>query len=83
MACVLNPALWVWLIIMIGGIAIAKIVIPWIIAFFELPAPLGQVIMIILWIVIACAGVYFLFGLLSCFFGGGGLSLPAFPTQHR
>ncbi len=82
MACILNPALWVYLIILIGGIMIMRIVIPWFVSFFAFPAPIGQVIMIILWIVIACAGVYFLFSLLGCFFSGG-LSLPAFPTQHR
>ena len=82
MSCVLNPAFWVYLVILIGGISIAKIVIPWIISFFGLPDPIGRIIMIILWIVIACAGIYLLFGLLSCFFSGG-LSLPSFPTQHR
>ncbi len=80
MSCILNPAFWVYLIILIGGIAILKIVIPWFISFFELPDPIGRVLMIILWIVIACAGVYFLFGLFSCIFGGG-LSIPTFP--HR
>lgn len=80
MACILNPAFWVYLIVLIGGVAIMRIVIPWIIAFFQLPAPVAQVLMIILWIVIACAGVYFLFGLLSCLFSGGGsLGMPAFP----
>ena len=78
MACVLNPALWVYLIVMIGGIGIAKILIPWAIGFFELPAPLAQILMIVFWIVIACAGIYFLFSLLGCFFSGG-LSLPTFP----
>ena len=82
MSCIANPAFWVYLIVLIGGVAIMKIVIPWFISFFELPDPIGRVLMIILWIVIACAGVYFLFGLFSCFFGGGGLGLPAFPS-HR
>jgi hypothetical protein len=78
MACVLNPALWVYLIVMIGMIMIARIVVPWFVSFFAFPAPIAQVIMIILWIVIACFGVYFLFGLLGCF---GSLNFPAFP--HR
>ena len=76
MSCVLNPQLWIYIIVLIGGISIAKIIIPWAIGFFELPAQIAQVVMIILWIVIACAGVYFLFELLGCFFSGGGLSLP-------
>jgi hypothetical protein len=79
MACVLNPAFWVYIIILIGGIAILKIVFPWFISFFEIPDPLGRILMIILWIVIACAGVYFLFGLFQCIFSGGGGGLPAFP----
>ncbi len=76
MSCVLNPSLWVYLICMIGFIAILKIVFPWFIGFFGIPAPLGQILMIVLWVVIACMGVYFLFELLSCVFGGGGLSFP-------
>lgn len=79
MACVLNPAFWVYLIVLIGGISIIKIIIPWVITFFGLPDPLGRILMIILWIVIACLGVYFLFGLFSCMFSAGGVGLPAFP----
>ena len=81
MSCVLNPALWVYLIVMIGMIMIIRIVIPWFISFFAFTAPIGQVIMIILWIVIACMGVYFLFGLLSCL-GSGGFSFPTVPGSH-
>ena len=79
MSCILNPAFWVYLICMIGFIAILKIVVPWFVTFFELPDPVGRVIMIVLWVVIACLGIYFLFGLLSCMFSGGGIGLPAFP----
>ena len=84
MSCILNPAFWVYLIVMIAMIMIIRIVIPWIIAFFGFPAPIPQVIMIVLWAVIACMGVYFLFGLLSCLFSSGaGLSFPTFPAPHR
>jgi hypothetical protein len=80
MACVLNPAFWVYLIVMIAMIMIIRIVVPWIVGFFGFPAPIPQVIMIVLWAVIACMGVYFLFGLLSCLFSSGaGLSFPTFP----
>jgi len=79
MACILNPAFWVYLVVMIAGIMIMKIVVPWIVGFFEFPGPLAQVIMIILWAVIACMGIYFLFGLLSCLFSGSGFSFPVFP----
>lgn len=79
MACVLNPAFWVYLIVMIAMIMIIRIVVPWIVAFFGFPAPIPQVIMIVLWAVIASMGVFFLFGLLSCLFSGGGLAFPTFP----
>jgi len=66
---------------LIGGIMIIRIVIPWFISFFAFPEPIGQVLNIILWIVIACAGVYFLFALFSCIFAGG-FHLPSF-QPHR
>lgn len=81
MACILNPAFWVYIVVLIAGVAIMRVVIPWIISFFGLPAPVAQVIMIILWAVIACAGIYFLFGLLSCLFGSG-LVFPTFPHSR-
>jgi hypothetical protein len=82
MSCILNPGFWTYIIILIGGIMIIRILIPWIIAFFSLPEPIAQIIMIILWIVIACAGVYFLFELFGCIFGGSGGGL-SFPTIRR
>ncbi len=82
MACIMNPGFWVYLIVLIGMIMIIRLVVPWFVAFFGFPEPIPQVIMIILWIVIACAGVYFLFGLMGCLFSGGGLSFPTFPA-HR
>ena len=78
MSCVLNPAFWVYLIFLIAAIAIIRIAVPWIVAFFGFPDPIPRVIMIILWAVIAAAGVYFLFGLFGCLFSGGGLSM-SFP----
>ncbi len=79
MQCIMNPGFWTYLIVLIGGIMIIRIVFPWIVSFFGFPDPIGRVLMIILWIVIACAGIYFLFALFSCF---GGFSLPTFPA-HR
>ena len=76
MACFLNPAFWTYLIVVIGMVAIARIVFPWIVSFFGFPDPIGRVLMIILWIAIAIVGVYFLFGLIGCF---GSLSIPTFP----
>jgi hypothetical protein len=71
MSCIMNPAFWIYLIVLIGSIMLIRLLVPWFVAFFGFPAPLPQAIMIILWIVIACMGVYFLFGLVSCLFSGG------------
>lgn len=79
MACVLNPAFWVYLICLIGFVMIIRIVVPYVVAFFGFPEPVTSVIRIILWIVIACLGVYFLFGLIGCMFSAGGVGLPSFP----
>jgi hypothetical protein len=48
MQCFTSPDFWVYLIVLIGGIMIIRIVIPWVISFFAFPAPIGQVLMIIL-----------------------------------
>ncbi len=66
MSCILNPGFWTYLIILIASIMIIRIVVPWIVAFFGFPEPIPQVLMIVLWAVIACAGVYFLFALFGC-----------------
>ncbi len=79
MSCIMNPGFWTYLIVLIGGIMIIRIVFPWIISFFEFPDPIGRILMIVLWVVIACAGVIFMFALFSCF---GGVSMPIFPS-HR
>jgi hypothetical protein len=73
MACVLNQAFWIYLICLVGFIMIIRLVVPWMVNFFGFPAPIPQVIMIVLWVVIACAGIYFVFGLFSCLFSGGGV----------
>ena len=65
MACVLNPAFWVYIIVLIGGIMLIRLLVPWFVAFFGF---------------LACAGIYFLSCLLSCLFSSGsGLSFPTFP----
>jgi hypothetical protein len=73
MACFANPAFWVYLVCLIGAIMIIRLVVPWFVAFFGFPEPIPQVISIVLWVVIACMGIYFLFGLFSCLFSGGGI----------
>jgi hypothetical protein len=79
MACFTSPDFWVYIIMLIGGIIIIRKVVPWFISFFAFPEPVGSILMIILWIVIACAGVYLFFSILGCF---GGLHLPTLPA-HR
>jgi hypothetical protein len=81
MACFLNPSLWIYIIVLIALVSIIKIVFPWFVGFFQIPAPLGQILMIVMWAVIAIAGVYFLFQLFSCVFSGGLPSLGA--PLHR
>jgi hypothetical protein len=75
MSCLTNPQLWISIIVLIAIVSIIKIVFPWAIGFFGIPAPLGQILMIIMWAVIAIAGVYFIIELFSCVFSGGLPSL--------
>lgn len=59
----------VWLIIVGAIVACIKLLVPWI---SELVTPIvGQVIMIILWAVVAIMVVYLIFGLLGCLVGAG------------
>jgi hypothetical protein len=78
MSCLISPAFWVYIIFLIAAIAIIRIIVPWIVTFFGFPDPIPRIIMIVLWAVIAAAGVYFFFNLMQCLFSGG-LSFPAFP----
>jgi hypothetical protein len=66
MACVTNPQFWIYLIVVIGAITIIRILIPWFISFFGFPAPMPQVMMVVMWVLIACFGVYLLFMLIGC-----------------
>ena len=73
MSCFSLPyieQLIIWLIIACAVWAIIKLLIPLIP--FALPA---QILTIVLWVVIALFVVYFIFGLLGCVGGPGGLSL--------
>ncbi len=76
MACVMNPGFWVYLIFLVAAVMIIRLAVPAIIGFFGFGGIVAQIIMIILWAVIAAAGVYFLFEVLSCVFSGGFPSLP-------
>lgn len=76
MACLVNPALWVQIIVIIALVSIIRIIVPWLMGFFGFPAPVVQIINIVLWAGIAIAGVYLLVGLFGCMLGGGGLHVP-------
>jgi len=79
MSCLVNPNLWIDIIVIIAMVAIVRVLVPWLVGFFALPAPIISIINIVLWAVIAIAGVYLLFDLLGCVFGGtGGLRLPTY-----
>jgi hypothetical protein len=78
MACIANPQLWVYVIFLVAGIMIIRLVIPAALAFFGLGGIAAQVVMIILWACIAAAGVYLMAELFQCAFSGGfpSLNLP-------
>jgi hypothetical protein len=61
----------VWLIVLGAIVAIIKLVIPFIDGLTGMPI-IGQILMIVLWCVVAVALVIIIFGLLSCVLGGGG-----------
>jgi len=78
MSCLVNPSLWVNIILIIALVSIIRIIVPWLVGFFGFPAPIVQIINVVLWAVIAIAGIYLLFELLGCVFGGaGGLHMPS------
>ena len=82
MQCVLNPGFWIYLIFLVAAIMIIRLALPAIIAFFGFPPLIAQILMIVLWAIIAAAGVVFLFGLFSCLFPGG-FAFPTFPSSGR
>jgi len=61
--------------IIIGVIvAVIQLLVPWLVS-FTWPI-LGQIIMIVLWGIIAIMIVYIIFALLGCLVGGGGFRFP-------
>lgn len=77
MGCFNNLAFWeefcIWLVILIGGISIVRLLIPWLLNFFGLGGIPAQIIMIVLWVIIAIIGIKILFLLLGCLLGGSGI----------
>jgi hypothetical protein len=61
----------VWLIIIAAIIAVIKLLVPLLTSLTGMPI-IGQILMIILWTIVAIAIVIIIFGLLSCLLGGSG-----------
>lgn len=61
----------VWLIVISAVVAIIKLVIPFLDSLIGMPI-IGQILMIVLWAIVAIAIVIIIFGLLSCLLGGSG-----------
>jgi hypothetical protein len=60
----------IWLIIVGAIIGCIKLLVPWVTSVVGLPV-VGQIIMIILWAIVAILVVYLIFGLLGCLVGSG------------
>jgi len=61
----------VWLIVVGAVVACIKLLIPFLDSLTGMPL-IGQILMIILWAIVAIALVIIIFGLLSCLLGGSG-----------
>lgn len=64
-------ALIIQVIIIAAIIAIIKLLVPFLVQITGWPI-LGQILMIVLWAVVAIMVVYLIFALLSCLMGSGG-----------
>lgn len=58
-------------IILVAIISCIKLVVPWLTGIIGIPI-IGQIIMIILWAIVAIMVVNIIFALLSCLLGSGG-----------
>ena len=59
------------IIVICALVAVIQLLVPWLVSFTGWPM-LGQIIMIILWAIIAIMIVYLIFALLACLLGGSG-----------
>jgi hypothetical protein len=64
-------ALIIQIIIIAAIIAIIKLLVPFLVSLTGWPI-LGQILMIVLWAIVAIMCVYLIFALLSCLMGSGG-----------
>jgi hypothetical protein len=61
----------VWVIIVAAIVAVIKLLLPPLNSFTPFGIPLGQIVMIILYAIIAILIVYLIFSLLACLLGSG------------
>jgi hypothetical protein len=61
--------LLIWLVVLIAVVSIVRLVIPWLLNFFGLGGIVAQIIMIVLWAVVAIIGIRILFLLAGCLIG--------------
>ena len=64
-------ALIIQIIIIAAIIAIIKLLVPFLVSLTGWPI-LGQILVIVLWAIVAIMCVYLIFALLSCLMGSGG-----------
>lgn len=67
--------LLIWLVVIIGIVAIVQLVIPKLMSLVGASPDGGivfQIIRIVVWVVLAIAIIFFVFDLLSCLLGSGG-----------
>jgi len=68
--------LLIWLVVIIGLIAILQLVFPWLMAQIGASPDgglIGRIIKIVTWVVVTIFCIYIVFDLLSCVFGTPGL----------
>jgi hypothetical protein len=64
-------SLIIQIIVIAAIIAIIKLLVPFLVSLTGWPI-LGQILMIVLWAIVAIMVVYLIFALLSCLMGSGG-----------
>jgi hypothetical protein len=69
--------LLVWIVILCGVVAILNLLVPWVLGLlgWTPAAPLFQILRIIIAVIVIVALIWFVFDLLSCLGGPGGMRL--------
>lgn len=75
----------IWIIVACAIVAIIKLLMPIVLAQIGALGQFGTllvgIVRILLWAFVACLCVYFVFEVVSCLLGSGGLSLPSLPRR--